>query len=85
MVEKQCKAARDASYILAYTDTAKKNAMLSAIADALIKNADYILEESARDLKNPKLDSVFVDRLMLNEKRINAMAEGVREIIFPIP
>ncbi len=81
MVEKQCKIAKDASYVLAYTDTAEKNAMLASIADALLKNADYILKENAKDLKNPKLDTVFIDRLMLNKERIDAMAEGVRQII----
>ena len=81
MVEKQCKIAKDASYVLAYTNTAEKNAMLASIADALLKNADYILKENAKDLKNPKLDTVFIDRLMLNKERIDAMAEGVRQII----
>ena len=58
MVEKQCKIAKDASYVLAYTDTADKNAMLASIADALLKNADYILKENAKDLKNPMVSTM---------------------------
>ena len=81
MVNKQCKAAREAAYILASTDTNSKNKMLSAIADAILLNRAYILSENAKDLANEQLEAAFKDRLMLNDKRLEAMAEGVRQVI----
>ena len=65
------KLAKQASYKLANLSTNVKNAALTAIADALISEADYILSENAKDIEagekngmNPSL----IDRLRLTKE-----------------
>lgn len=63
--------------------TNEKNNALLKIADSLIKNSDYIISENSRDMENAKnnnMSDALLDRLKLNHDRINAMAEGLREI-----
>ncbi|MDR3263621.1 MAG: glutamate-5-semialdehyde dehydrogenase [Clostridiales bacterium] len=82
-IESICAKAKKASEKLAALSGEKKNAMLKAIADSLLKNRDVILAANAVDIKNfPKdKNSAFLDRLILDDKRINAIADGVKEII----
>ncbi len=60
----------------------KINLALNAMADALIKNTDKILESNARDVEaaKDKIAPVMIDRLRLNEERILGMADGIRAI-----
>ena len=60
----------------------KINEALFAMADALEANAEHILLENAKDveLAEGKISPVMIDRLTLNEARIRAMANGIREI-----
>lgn len=54
--------------------------VMMKLAELLEKNMKKILEENEKDLaKMDKNDSMY-DRILLNEKRIQAMAESVREI-----
>ncbi|MDR1905363.1 MAG: glutamate-5-semialdehyde dehydrogenase, partial [Clostridiales bacterium] len=78
-----CSAARDASLILGASDTKTKNDMLKCIADAILKNTDIVLEANKRDVDSFPIDKnpAFLDRLILDEKRISAIAEGVLEVI----
>lgn len=76
--------AKSASYKLMKTSTIVKNNALSAIADALVENADKILEANKLDLANAKENGVreaMMDRLKLTKERIEDMAEGVRQVI----
>ena len=59
-----------------------KNAALLKMADALQAGAEKILKANATDLENAKgvLPNVMLDRLRLDEKRISAMAQGIREV-----
>ena len=77
------KAAKAAAPALAILDTEKKNAALSAMADALLENADAILEANATDMAaaKGKLSDSMLDRLALTKARIDAMAEGIREVV----
>ena len=52
------------------------------MADALLRNVSNIIEANAADLArgSEKLSASLLDRLMLNEKRIGAIAEGLRLI-----
>ena len=52
------------------------------MADALLRNASTIIEANAADLArgSEELSASLLDRLMLNEKRIEAIAEGLRLI-----
>ncbi len=63
-------------------DTETKNSILNAMADALAENTDAIISENNIDMENAKgkISDVMLDRLMLDEKRIQAMAQGIRDI-----
>jgi glutamate-5-semialdehyde dehydrogenase len=75
--------ARAAARPLATAGTAQKNAALSAMADALVRNEKAILEANAVDMANGReagLKTSFLDRLELTPERIAAMADGIRDI-----
>ncbi|WP_054309791.1 glutamate-5-semialdehyde dehydrogenase [Mesorhizobium sp. 1M-11] len=75
--------ARAAMRPLAIASTAAKNAALSAMADAILRNEKAILEANAIDVANGEeagLSPSFMDRLKLNPARIGAMSDGIREI-----
>src|SRR5208283_1438211 len=75
--------ARVASRELAQLTTAEKNSCLLAMASALEKNADAIKSANAPDMDaaaKSGLSSAMLDRLKLDDKRIAAMAKGLREV-----
>ncbi|MDD6275510.1 MAG: glutamate-5-semialdehyde dehydrogenase [Clostridia bacterium] len=63
--------------------TDDKNKALSAMADSLVKNTDSILSENRLDIEaaKGKISDVMIDRLSLDEKRIEGMADGIRQLI----
>ena len=78
-----CLAARAAARRLSSVDTATKDAALHAIADALVERLPQILEANARDLdagREAGLSVALMDRLALDERRVEGMASGVRKI-----
>ena len=78
------KAARLASRALATLTTAQKNAALAAIAEEIEAQQEAIIEANAQDLADGRakeLSDALLDRLMLNEKRVAALAEDTRKII----
>jgi glutamate-5-semialdehyde dehydrogenase len=82
-VAELCLTARDASRALAALPTGIKDAALHAIADALEARTAEILEANARDMQAGRangLDAALLDRLSLDEGRVQAMAAGVRAI-----
>src|ERR1700733_7046516 len=77
------KQAKAASRELAKLSTREKNDYLLAMADALEKNSDAIKEANALDMDAAAkmgLSSAMLDRLKLDDKRISAMAKGLREV-----
>ncbi len=74
--------AKMAKAVLSPLSPNKKNEALLAMADALVSNTKRILDENAGDVEaaRGKISEVMLDRLMLNEKRIAAMADGIREV-----
>jgi glutamate-5-semialdehyde dehydrogenase len=75
--------AREASAVLARSDTAAKNAALKEAAATLRSRQGEILAANARDLERAKahrLGSALLDRLALDASRIEAMARGLDEI-----
>ncbi len=62
--------------------TEKKNEALYAMADALLKESDTILEQNAIDMDRARgtMPDVMLDRLLLTEERIEDMAKGVRDV-----
>ena len=73
--------AKAASYE-APLSTEKKDSVLLNMADALISHTEDILAANETDLKNAKgkISEVMLDRLRLDSKRIESMAEGIREV-----
>jgi glutamate-5-semialdehyde dehydrogenase len=76
--------AKAAAAQLARMTTAQKNAVLTAIADALERNREHILAENALDVQDARTagtDELWIkDRLDLN-KRMNGMIADVRNVV----
>ncbi|MDO4809228.1 MAG: glutamate-5-semialdehyde dehydrogenase, partial [Eubacteriales bacterium] len=74
--------AKEAKHGIGTLDTAKKNAALCAMADALITETPAILAANAGDMEaaKGKISDVMLDRLLLTAARIEGMAEGIREV-----
>lgn len=76
--------ARAAAVEAAKLGTADKNRGLLAVAEELISQQEMILEENAKDVEAAKEKGIkqsLIDRLSLSEKRIEDMAEGLRQIV----
>lgn len=75
--------ARQAAIAMAKLPTTAKNDLLMAMAMALINNTPHLIEENRKDLEAGEkkgLSGAMLDRLMLDETRIKAMADGLREV-----
>lgn len=76
--------AKESKTALMLADADRKNMALYKMADALVKQDHMvrILEANKQDLAAAKgtISDVMLDRLMLDEKRIAGMAEGIREV-----
>lgn len=78
------KRARKVSAELLTLGFQKKNAGLQSAANALRADCAYILEENQKDVKSARaagMKASLVDRLQLNEERVEGMARGLEEII----
>ena len=74
---------RKASRTLASAPSSQKNDFLLRFAELLVKETDNLLRENAKDVSDAEekgLSAALVDRLRLNPSRINALADGLREI-----
>lgn len=62
--------------------TEVKDAGLLAMAQSLIKNSESILKANKEDIiaAKGKISDVMIDRLFLDEKRIEAMAKGIEAL-----
>jgi glutamate-5-semialdehyde dehydrogenase len=75
--------AREASRPLAQLTTLQKNDCLLAMADAIEENRAAIQKANATDMENAAqagLSVAMLDRLKLDDKRVAAMARGLREV-----
>ncbi|PEB81310.1 glutamate-5-semialdehyde dehydrogenase [Bacillus nitratireducens] len=78
------KKAKEIARDLVLKSTHQKNEALASIAERLIVETAYILEENKRDIEEGKAKGFshsLLDRLMLNEQRIIDMAEGIKQLI----
>ncbi len=69
---------------LALADSARKNQALAAMAAAIRARAAEIIAANEQDVRaatEAQLGAAMIDRLKLDEKRVEAMARGVEEII----
>ncbi len=75
--------AKAAAAVVNSLGAGEKNRLLLEMADALERYIPRIVEENQKDLDYAKandLSSAMVDRLILNEARIQAMAKSIREV-----
>lgn len=81
-VEKICLKAKEQRLYVQSLSVEDKNKMLEIMAQSLIEHSGEILAGNETDLKeNADKPKHFLDRLMLNEKRILDIAEGLRVLI----
>ncbi|MFI6926453.1 glutamate-5-semialdehyde dehydrogenase [Nonomuraea spiralis] len=76
-------AAREAAAELAPLPRAPKDRALRAIADALVAHAAELVEANAEDVERARAQGTsesMIDRLRLDEARIGAIAEAVRQV-----
>ncbi len=75
--------AREASFALALARRETKDAALQAMADALLRDAGAIVVANARDIARAESAGTpanLIDRLRLDESRVAAMAQGLRDV-----
>jgi glutamate-5-semialdehyde dehydrogenase len=78
------RAALEAASVLSLASTQQKNAALTAAAKALREQAAEILSANAQDMNAARardLSSALLDRLKLDEKRVEGMARALEEIV----
>jgi glutamate-5-semialdehyde dehydrogenase len=75
--------AKAGARVLAKASSKQKNSVLIKMAEALQKRKKELIRENRKDIKFAEkkgLSKALIDRLTLNEKRINEMAQGLFEI-----
>ncbi|GAC29178.1 glutamate-5-semialdehyde dehydrogenase [Brumicola pallidula] len=89
LIKELSQKAAQAAQILSVLDEIVKNAVLLDMAKSLRDNTTGIIEENGKDLvnaKNNSLSDAMIDRLTLDQERIEAMAEGLETVaILPDP
>lgn len=81
---KMGEAAVAAKYVLQNKTTEEKNAALLCVAEKLIEGTADILAANGKDIRKGEANGMhpgLLDRLRLTEARIEAMAEGLRQIV----
>ncbi|MBM2830676.1 MAG: gamma-glutamyl phosphate reductase [Gammaproteobacteria bacterium] len=77
------KRARSAARIMARAYTKTKNDALLKIADIILAKQDALLKANQNDMQaagKDGLDAAMLDRLELTTKRIEAMADGLKQV-----
>ena len=77
------KCAKAAAGMMARASTAEKNNALFEIAESILKHHAALIKANEEDIKTAKennIDAALLDRLVLTEARIDAMAEGLNQI-----
>lgn len=82
-IERMGADALSASRHLADLSSDQKNKILLSMADQLLSDCDIIIEANeidVSDAKNNGLTNAMIDRLGLNRSRIEAMADGIKQV-----
>jgi glutamate-5-semialdehyde dehydrogenase len=77
------KGAKEASRVLRKIDRGQKDAALLLTADKLLARKEEIFRENGKDLsiaRESGLAPAMIDRLTLDGKTLNSMADGLREV-----
>lgn len=80
----KCTKLREASHLLSAVSTSSKNTALQQVVDSLRKNTEYILLENKKDIEAARASDTkesLIDRLVLNEERIEGIIESIDTII----
>lgn len=80
-VKEVCLKAKDNLSAISLASEADMNRMLAAAAAALRAQSSYIIAENQKDLLSCTRGAQFADRLMLDEKRIDGIAQGLEKLI----
>lgn len=83
-VMEKAKKAKEASFKLAIASTDAKNSALGKIAQCLWENREEILSANMEDIKRAKEKNTpahLIDRLTLNERRIEDICKAIRDVI----
>ena len=83
-VKSICVAAKDASRLFATAKTHVKNSILLKIAQKLSESSSLIIEANKQDLSKAKENGIpapMLDRLMLNEKRIDGICDSLYSLV----
>ena len=83
-LKKICEKLRKGSAELSLQNAATKNKVLSAVAKALDSERDAILSANKKDIENAKANGIpdsLIDRLSLDDKRINGIIESLNIVI----
>ena len=83
LIQKIGQKARSASNSLRIASTAQKNNALISIANQIQDSKQLILDANDLDIKTAKkkgIDDALLDRLMLNDERLNSVIEGLHQI-----
>ena len=84
MIERMAKDAKAASRALRKAQREEKDAALTLMANRLGERKKNIQKENQKDLdlaREKGLSSAMIDRLTLNDKTIESMSEGLREVV----
>ena len=83
-VEETCAAAKRAARELASLTSAQKDEALAAVADAIVRRSAEILAENLEDLRlarKNRLADALIDRLLLDDDRLQDAVAGVHALI----
>ena len=82
MLEELGKNAKAAAAVLATAPAAQKNDALETAAALILEKKDFLIEQNRLDIDSLKPDATaaFRDRLLLTPERIDAMADGIKQI-----
>ena len=85
-ISEVCRKAKENVQAIALASEQDMNAMLSSAAKALREKADDIIAENRKDIAVCTRGPQFIDRLMLNKKRIDGIAVGLEKLVeLPCP
>lgn len=82
-VDERLRLAKDAAREIGLLDSARKSALLHAVADALEASSAEIVTANADDLDRGRRDEIgaaLLDRLRLDDTRVSALAAAVRDV-----
>lgn len=82
-VDERLRLAKDAAREIGLLDSARKTALLRAVADAVEAATDEIVAANAEDLERGRADAIgeaLLDRLRLDAGRVAALAAAVRDV-----